>query len=101
GGVGGGGVGDRGGRVVLEQQQRDRPADEARAADHDGALAGGVDVLAAQKLENAEWRGRDESGVSLGQSARVVRVKPVDIFMWWDLFECLVRIETIRQWQLE
>src|SRR5438094_9779377 len=64
-------------------------------------LSGGIDALAPEQLEDAEWRRRDEGRVALRQAPGVVGMEPVDIFMWRDLLEGLVGIETIRQGHLD
>src|SRR5207245_120703 len=87
--------------MILQEKQRYRAAHEAGASDDDGALAGRIDVLTTQQFEHAKWRCRNEGGVALGQPAGVVGVEPVYIFMWRDLFERLIRIETLRQRHLE
>src|SRR5438876_551119 len=86
---------NRHGGVVLQQQQRQWTTDQPRAADDGGALAGGIDPLSAQQLENAERSGWDEGGVALRQAAGIVGMETVDIFMWRDLLECGISIETV------
>src|SRR6266480_7842523 len=84
---------DRDGRVILEQQERQRAPDQAGAADDHRALAGRVDMFAPEQLEDAKGRGWNEGWIALGEPAGVVGVETVDILMWWDLLERLIGIE--------
>ncbi len=87
--------------MVLEEEQRERTPDEAGAANDDGALTGGIDALTAEEFEHTEGRGRNEGWVPLREAAGIVRMETVDIFMWWDLLERLIRIEAVGQRHLE
>src|SRR2546421_9597994 len=64
-------------------------------------LAGGIDALAPEQLEDAQRRGRDEGRVPLRQPSGVVRMETVDIFMWRDLLQRLVGIEAVGQRDLD
>src|ERR1700681_930338 len=85
----------------LQQQEGQRAPYEPGAADNDGALAGGIDALAAEQLEHPQGRRGNEGWISLGEAAGIVRMQTVDIFMWRDLLECLIRIEAVRQRHLD
>src|SRR5438552_3356370 len=87
--------------MVLQQEQRQRPADQAAAADDDGMLSGGIDALAPEQLEDSQRRRRDEGRVPLRQPSGVVRMETVDIFMWRDLLQRLVGIEAFGQRDLD
>src|SRR3981189_357520 len=87
--------------MILQEKQGQRAANEARAADDDRTLAGGIDALAPEQLEHAERRGRNEGGVALRGAAGIVRIETIDIFMWWDLLERCISIEAVRQRHLD
>src|SRR5207302_7292786 len=94
-------VDDRNRGMVLKKKEGQGSPDKPRPAHNDGALAGWIDALAPEQLQDAEWRGRNEGRVALGEAAGVVRVEAVDIFMWWDLLERLFGIEVVREWHLD
>ena len=69
--------GDR--RVLLDEEEGGRHADDGRAADDDGVRAGDLDPRASQDLDGGVGRRRQEPVVAEAQQAGVERVDAVDV----------------------
>ena len=72
-------VADRDRRVLAEQQQGRRLADDVRASDHHGAVAGERDPGALQQLDRGMGGGRQEPLVAERHQPRVPWVQAVDV----------------------
>ena len=72
-------VADRDRRVLADEQERRRHADDGRPADDDGALALDLDAGPAQDLDRGVGGRRQEAVVAEAQEAGVERVDPVDV----------------------
>ena len=86
-------VGDRDRRALVQQQQRDRLADDVRAADHHGLGAGDRDLVAAQQLHHAGRRAGAQAGLVRHQPADAQRVEAVDVLAGVDPVEHLLEVE--------
>jgi hypothetical protein len=72
-------VADGHGRVLADEQERRRHADDRRPADDDRAPAFDLDPAPSQDLDRGVGRRREEPVVAKPQQAGVQRVDPVDV----------------------
>jgi hypothetical protein len=94
-------MGDRHRRVLLEQQQRHRLADDVAAADDNRALAGEHDTVATQQLHAAGRCVRKQAGLALSQQPSAHRVNAIDILARVELSDCASRHKPGWQRQLD
>jgi hypothetical protein len=109
--VRGAGVGgDVDGRLVAEgdgrvlggtgEHEAERAADGEAAADDAEALAGDLDVVLAEQLDDAARRARQRAGDAEHELAEVGRVQPVGVLVGVDQLQHAVGVDVRRQRQL-
>ena len=72
-------VADRDRRVLADEQERGRHADDRRAADDDGVAARDLDAGPTEDLERGVGRRREEPVVAEAEQAGVERMDAVDV----------------------
>jgi hypothetical protein len=88
-------------RLALEQQQRDRLADDVRFADHHRVEAVIVIDHAVEQLHAAERCARDQFAAAGGQPPDIDRMEPVDILGRRDPVQNQQRVDLRRERQLD
>jgi hypothetical protein len=89
-------------RGVARQQQRcEWPPHQLRAADHDRLGAAQLHAFGVEQLHHARRRARHEPIAALDQAARVDGGEAVDVLRWVDQVDHRVRIDALRQRQLQ
>src|SRR5207302_1319003 len=91
---------DGDGRVLLQQERRERLADDIGASDHHRASAGERHAGVLDEPHHAGGRARRELRLPGEQSAEVLEAETVDVFCRRDRLEHAPRIDPARQRQL-
>ena len=91
---------DSHGRVPLQQQTGDRPADDLATPDNAGVRARYFDLAALQQLDDSRGRARNKSRPPHCQQSDIGRMKCIDVFRRIDRFDDQPVIDLFRQRQL-
>ena len=94
-------VADGDGGVALEQQVRDRLADDLAAADHDRVRALELDVVLVQEGQDPERRRGNVRRLAEVELAGVERVEAVDVLDRLDGADDAVLVDAVRERQLD
>ena len=94
-------VADRDRGVALEQQQRDRLADQHAATDHHRVRAGERDAVAVEHFEDAERRAGPQAGHAGEQAAGVLGMQAVDVLGGVDRLDHGFGAQRFRQRELD
>src|SRR5437879_6617549 len=91
---------DRDGGIGVQQQHRNRFANNVTAPDNDGIRADYRNIASLQNFHAAKRRASYKPGALSGKISHVHRMKSVHVFLWRNREQHSIRIHLLRKRQL-